>query len=538
MRIFLYNKGMSKEEKIAELEAENAKLKAENNHLSGENAKLKILNNWYLEQYRLAQHRRFGSKSEQTELPEQLGLFNEAEALADKEPETVGPYHRKKRKGKRDEFYDGLPTEQIIHELPQSERVCPDCGGPLHACGHEVLRREVEVIPAQIRAVEHVQTVYACRCCEQSSDADSQPMVKAPVPAPVIAGSGMASPSLVAFIMCNKYVLALPIYRQEQELGRIGVHISRQTMANWIIFTATKWLLPIYNLFKEALLRCGILHADETTLQVIREDGRKASQKSYMWEYHTGRDAEKQIALFEYRETRDGEHPRKFLKGFQGFLHVDGYAGYKKLEEQGVTIVECWAHARRKFHDAMKALSKSERVDTVANIGLEYCDKLFALERKFDEEKLTPEARLERRILESKPVAEAFFAWAQSKLPGAMPKSKLGVALAYAVNQRHWLMNFLLDGRLELSNNRAERTIRPFTVGRKNWLFAYCARGAKASAIVYSIIETAQANGLVPFMYLNYLFQTLPNIPQDQFSECLPWNPSVRKICEIPPLQS
>jgi transposase len=528
LRVLCYNIGMDKEQRIAELEAENVWLK-------NENTKLKILNDWYLEQYRLAQHRRFGSSSEKAVLPGQLGLFNEAEVLADEPEEQQIPAHtRKKRKGKRKEFYEGLPTEQIIHELPEGERICPDCGGPLHACGHEVLRREVEVIPAQVRAVEHVQTVYGCRNCEKDAEDDAPPMMKAPVPAPVIAGSGIASPSLVSIIMCNKYVLALPLYRQEQELQRIGVHISRQTMANWIIFTTSKWLRPIYDLLKEALLCYAILHADETILQVVKEDGREASQKSYMWEYHTGRDAGKQVALFEYQPTREGEHPQKFLAGFQGYLHVDGYAGYKSLEEQGVTIVECWAHARRKFHEALKALRKEDQVHSPANIGLEYCDKLFALERQFDEEKLTCEARQKRRILESKPVAEAFFSWAESVLPDTLPKSKLRQAVGYAINQRQWLMNFLLDARLELSNNRAERTIRSFTVGRKNWLFSYCAKGAEASAIAYSIIETAQANGLVPFMYLTYLFQTLPNIPLERFSECLPWSPAVQEVCKIP----
>jgi hypothetical protein len=238
--------------------------------------------------------------------------------------------------------------------------------------------------------------------------------------------------------------------------------------------------------------------------------------------------------LFEYQPTRAGEHPLKFLEGFQGFLHVDAYAGYRVLEDKGVTLVECWAHARRKFDEALKALKKDERTAAAANIGLNYCNKLFELERKFDELGLTYEERAKRREIESKPIAEAFFAWAESMLPQTLPKSKLGQAIGYAVNQRPRLMNFLLDGRLELSNNRAERTIRPFAVGRKNWLFSSCARGAKASAIVYSIIETAQANGLVPFMYLNYLFQTLPNIPVEQFPDCLPWNPDVQKICAAP----
>lgn len=528
---------MNKDKKIAELEAENARLKSENTKLSGENVKLKILNDWYLEQFRLAQHRRFGSSSERTEVPEQLGLFNEAETLAvETELEQVAAHTRKKRKGKRDEFYAGLPTEKIIYELPEDERICSECGGSLHACGHEVLRREVRVIPAQFVAEEHIQTVYGCRNCEKNADDTPPPMVKASVPAPVISGSGIASPSLVSFIMCNKYVLALPLYRQEQELQRIGIHISRQTMANWIIFTAINWLSPIYDLLKAELLKNDILHSDETTLQVIKEDGRKASQKSYMWEYHTGRDTDRQVALFEYQPTRESEHPQRFLAEFHGFLHVDGYAGYKQLEGRGVTIVECWAHARRKFHDVLKALDKKDRENDVANTGLEYCDKLFALECEFDEENISHEERLKRRLADSKPVAEAFFAWAESVLvlPQTLPKSKIGQAVGYAVNQRQWLMNFLLDGRLELSNNRAERTIRPFTIGRKNWLFSYCARGAKASAVAYSIIETAQANGLVPFVYLDYLFQTLPNIPKERFSECLPWNHRVREICGIP----
>jgi len=527
---------MENSNRIAELEAEIAQLKNIVISLADENAKLKILNDWYLEQFRLAQHRRYGASSEKTMLPDQLGLFNEAEVLADDVPEseTVGPYNRKKRKGKREEFYDGLPTEQIIHELPEDERVCPECGGPLHACGHEVLRREVKVIPAQVIAEEHVQTVYGCRDCEQNSADDAPPMVKAPVPAPVISGSGIASPSLLSFILCNKYVLALPLYRQEQELQRIGIHISRQTLANWIIFVAVHWLAPIYGLLLEELLKNDILHADETSLQVIKEDGRKASQKSYMWMYHTGRDAVRHVALFEYQPTREGKHPLEFLAGFQGFLHVDAYAGYRGLEDQGVILVECWVHARRKFDEALKALRKDERANAAANIGLTYCNKLFELERKFDELNLSPEERAGRREVESRPIAEAFFAWAESMLPQTLPKSKLGQAVGYAVNQKPWLMNFLLDGRLELSNNRAERSIRPFTVGRKNWLFSYCARGAKASAIAYSIIETAQANGLVPFMYLNYLFQTLPNIPVEQFHECLPWSPAVQECCKIP----
>ena len=527
--VLCYNIGMENQTKIAELKAEIAGLK-------NEIAKLQTLNNWYLEQFRLAQHRRFGASSEKTQLPEQLGFFNEVEATADpdvpeSEPEQVLP-KRKKQKGKRENDYSGLPTEQVVHELPESERICPVCGGPLHACGHEVLRREIEIIPAQVKAVEHVQTVYTCRACEKTSDADVLPMVKSNVPAPVIAGSGIASPSLLSFVLCNKYVLALPLYRQEQELKRIGLGISRQTMANWAIYAAARWLEPIYDLLKAELLLRDILHADETTMQVVKEDGRTASQKSYMWMYHTGKEAQRPIALFDYKATRHGEHPAAFLSGFRGFLHVDAYAGYKQLEERGVTIVECWAHMRRKFDDALKGMKKEGRAGSLASIGQAYCNKLFALERKYDEEQLDDEQRFRRRNLESKPFAEAFFAWAETVR--AVPDSLLGKAVGYAANQRPWLMNFLRDGRLELSNNRAERCIRPFTVGRKNWLFSFAAKGAKASAIIYSIVETAQANGLVPFMYLTLLFQTLPNIPPARFADYLPWSPLVQDVCRIP----
>jgi hypothetical protein len=305
-------------------------------------------------------------------------------------------------------------------------------------------------------------------------------------------------------------------------------------MANWIMFAVTKLLQLIYDLLHQELLRNEILHADETTVQVIRENGRKASQKSYMWVYHTGADSPRQLVLFEYQQTRASEHPQQFLSGFKGFLHVDAYVGYKKLEDQGVTIVECWAHARRKFDETLRTLNKEERQGAIANIGLEYCNKLFELERSFDEAGIDHEERSKRRILESKPIAEAFFAWAESVLPQALPKSKLRQALNYALNQRHWLMNFLLDGRLELSNNRAERNVRPFAIGRKNWLFSYCPNGADASAVLYSIVETAQANGLVPFLYLDYLFRTLPNIQPEQYHTCLPWSTEAQEYCRIP----
>jgi transposase len=252
---------MNKDKIIAELAAEVKQLKSENSVLKSENRiqadeieKLKLLTKYYEEQLRLALHRQFGASSEKTEAPVQPSLFNEAEVHADEsvpEPEFEKVIVRKKKsRGKREEFYADIPTEQIIHELPEAERICLDCGGLLHACGHSVLRRELEIIPAQVRAIEHVQTVYSCRKCEKNAADDAVPMLKSRVPAPVISGSGVASASLLSFVLSNKYVLALPLHRQQQELERIGVHISGQTMANWVIYAAKHWLKPIYDLMR------------------------------------------------------------------------------------------------------------------------------------------------------------------------------------------------------------------------------------------------------------------------------------------------
>jgi len=521
------------DERIAKLEAENATLKSRV-------AELSALNHWYEEQFRLAKHRLYGSSSEKTQAcTGQTSIFNEVEITADEntkesEIEQIAGHKSKKRKGKRDELYKGIPTEQVVHELPENERFCAQCGGKLHACGHEVLRKELEIIPAQVRALEHVQTVYSCRSCEKNAVDDSVPMVKSSVPVPVIQGSGIASPSLLAYILCNKYVLALPLNRQEQEFERVGVCLSRQTMANWMIYAANHWLKPIYELLKAELIQNDILHADETTVQVIK-DGRPANTQSYMWLYRTMERAEKPAVLFEYQPTRSSGHPLQFLSGYGGYLQVDGFQGYHILEPQGVTIVECWSHARRKFHDALKALAKADRAYAPANDGYVYCNRLFTLEDEYDKQKLTIDERLERRLRESKPIADEFFDWAEQTSLGDffLPKSTFGQAVTYAKNQRQWLMNVYLDGRLSISNNLAERSIRPFTIGRNNWLFAYSPKGADSSAVAYSIVETAKANNLVPMAYLQFLFEKLPNLPPARFHECLPWSDAVQLRCLV-----
>jgi transposase len=488
--------------------------------------KLEALIKFYEEQFRLAKHRQYGKSSEKTENPLQLSLFNEPEAVADKkEPEPKIEeitYSRKKRVGKREEDFKDLPVETIIYELPESEQNCKECGEPLHRMSQET-RRELTVIPAQVKVTEHVQYIYACRSCEKNND--HVPVIKVSAPEPVIKGSA-ASPSAVAHIMTQKYVNAVPLYRQEQGLLREGVNLSRQTMANWMVRCAQDWLVLIYIILKTLLLEEGTIHADETVLQVIHEEGKSANTNSYEWLYRTSGCALHPIILYEYKPTRSSAHPKAFLKGFNGYLHTDGYSGYHCID--GITVVGCWAHVRRKFDEALKALPQESRAGSDAETGLNYCNCLFELERAFAD--LSPDERYRERLKKSKPVSDAFFAWVRSV--NALPKMALGKAVGYAIEQRPYLENVFLDGRLELSNNRAERSIKPFVIGRKNWLFSNTARGAESSSIIYSIIETAKENGLNPFLYIKFLLETLPNTTTSNIENLLPWNPVVVDACK------
>lgn len=489
---------------------------------------------WLNQQLRLTRGQRFGASSERTQvISEQMSLFNEAETLADPDvPESdleQITYKRKKRTGKREMDFSGLPVEQIVHELPEAERVCPECGGPLHACGHTVLRRELKYVPAQYKVVEHVQTAYSCRCCEQTSD--HVPMKKSAVPPALLPGSGIVSPSLLAHILSSKYVLALPLYRQEQEFRRAGVPVSRQTMANWILSIHEKWFAAFFQLLRRELLRNEILHADETTLTVLREPGRMARQKSYVWVYRTSGNSCRPVVLYDYQPSRAGECASRFLNGFSGCLHTDGYEAYHCKLPPEITAVGCWAHMRRKFTDLLKSLPKEVRRKSPGQVGLEFCNKLFALEEDYKKQELSFGERFQARLERSKSVAVSFFAWARKEYEkNPVPKSMLGAALTYAVRQESWLMNVFLDGRLELSNNRAERSVRPFALGRKNWLFSNTPKGAEASAAIYSIVETAKANGLRPFAYLDFLLERLAN--GTVMEECLPWMSPAQNLCK------
>jgi len=487
-------------------------------------------------QVRLLTAKRFGASRERTpENTSQLTLFadafNEAEASAEPfspEPDLtqVKGYQRKRRKGQRDELLQGLPENVIEYRLSEEEMVCPSCGHARHIMGQEV-HRELRIVPAQFWVDVHVQYVYSCRHCEQHSDSHESCVVTAPRPKRAIPNS-VASPSVVAYIMEQKFVMGSPLYRQEQEWERRGIHLTRQTMSNWLLYCAEHWLDPIYQRMKAHLLKRDIIQADETTLKVLNEAGKAAESKSYMWLYRSGREGPG-IVLYEYQPDRRGCRPQEFLRGFQGFLQTDGYAGYNQVEN--VIRVGCWSHARREFDEAIKASGTKGR-HSKAREGMEFCNKLFRLEREWQD--LSPADRYEQRLIHSQPVLEDFLAWLHATREDVLEKSHLGQAITYCLNQWEPLTAFLRDGRLEIDNNRSERSIKPFVIARKNFLFCITPKGAQASAVIFSIIETAKENGLKPFEYLEWLLSQLPNATSNDLDQYLPWSDALPDHCRSP----
>ena len=407
----------------------------------------------------------------------------------------------------KDRLPPDLPVEVVEHFLPKEEQSCPECGEGLHIMGKEI-RREFKLIPAKPVIVEHIKYIYSCRECEKCSC--HVPIIKAPVDEPVIKGS-FASPEAVAHIMTQKFVGGVPLYRQEQEFSRNGIGLSRQTMSNWILKCSHDWLEPVYAKLHEMLCKQEVLHADETTLQVLHEPGKTAQSKSYMWLYRTSGDAKMPIILYEYQPDRRAKHPKEFLTGFKGFLHTDGYSGYHTELPEDVVVVGCWSHARRKFDEALKGLTEKDREGSLSHKGKQYCDKLFKIEKRLKD--IPPGDRKSERQKQAKPVLDEFLTWLKSVNP--VPKSGLGKAVYYALEQWKYLERYILDGRLEISNNRAERSIKPFVIDRKNFLFANTVKGARGSAVMFSIIETAKENGLNPYTYLTYIFKTAPNVDME-----------------------
>ena len=490
-------------------------------------SELEQKNQWLMEQLRLIRKKQFGSTSEKAseEVLEQLSLlFNEAELYAaeveeQKEEDApvveVRPHTRKKSGSVKDVVPKDIPVQVVEHRIPEEELVCPQCGDEMTVIGKEI-RESLVFKQAEAYLRQDVYYTYACQTCNKEDI--STPVVKTPKEPSIIPGS-YASPEAVAYIAVQKFVMCAPLYRQELDWNRKNIMISRQTMANWLIRCARDWFAPVYEKLHKELVTREILHSDETSIQVLHEDGKTPQSKSSMWLYRTSGDAEHPIVLYQYQPGKNSDYPKAFLKGFHGYLQTDGASYYNSVE--GVTHVGCWAHLRRKFEDARNVMPKGKRSPT-AEQGVAYCTKLFELEKSF--KKLTPEERKKQRLEQEKPVLDAMLAWANTRQ--AAPKSKLGMALTYLQNQWEYLNNYLLDGRIELSNNRAERSIKPFVMSRKNFLFANTPNGAQSSAVIFSLIETAKENGLDPYRYLTWVLQTAPTLDRTQegwAANLLPW---------------
>ena len=481
----------------------------------------------------LLRKEKFGASSEKTpkQVEGQLSLFNEAELEADdsiSEPITkdVKGYKRIHSKTKREELIKDLPIREILCESAPEEQICPGCHSELKPLGKETVREELEYIPAKLQIVRYVRMAYECPKCKHT---DHPYIHKALTPTSLLNHS-LASPSSVANVMYQKYVNSVPLYRQEKDWEQLGISLSRATMANWVIRCSQDYLMPVVEHLKKELLSRDIVHCDETPVQVLKEEGKKPQTKSYMWLYRTGNDAKASVILYDYQPSRNGDHAVTYLKDFKGFVHSDGFSGYNKLKD--ITRCGCWAHLRRKFIEAIPNKKAQGASLTSAEIGRDYCNQLFKIEESLQE--LSPDERYQKRLELEKPVLETFWCWLENLT--FLKGSALGKAVIYAKNQKPYMENYLLDGRLSISNNAAENAIRPFIVGRKNWLFADTPKGASASAAVYSLIETAKANGLNVYTYLEYLLLYMPDIDwhnePELLDQLMPWSDAVQEECK------
>ena len=501
-------------------------LNALTKELHASNEKMQLL----MEQVILGKQNRFGRSSEKMEDTSQICFrevngtivfFNEAEAVCDlnaAEPEDLELKSPKqpKRKGKKEADLSGLPVRRIDHYL-SAEELEAEFGVRGWKQLPDAISRKYHFVPAKVEVEEHHIGVYASKTDEH--------MVKADHPKTLLHGS-LVSPSLGAAIINGKYVNAVPLYRLEQEFQRYGLQITRQNMANWCIRLAEEYLSILYDYLHKELYFYHVIQADETPV-LVNHDGRKAGSKSWMWVYRSGHLYQKrQIVLYEYQQTRNASHPREFLKGYDGICVTDGYQVYHTLEKEleELTIAGCWVHCRRRFDEALKLISKSYQKESNAFLLMKQIQAIYREEGKLKD--LSSDERLKQRQAVIKPLVDAFFAYL--KTINVSKKDKFGDAVGYALNQEKYLRVFLTDGDVPIDNNASERAIRGFCIGKKNWQMIDTIHGAKSSAIIYSIVETAKANNLKPFDYVQHLLEEIPKHMNDKdcsfLEDLLPWS--------------
>lgn len=479
----------------------------------------------------------FGSSSEKGigQIPGQMDLFNEVEASADpsleeadakdateENQEDVSKKGPRKKRSTDKERYKGVPVEKRYLEPSEGTPVCEECGSLMEKIGEEFVRRELRITPARAKVIEYYSVNYACKQC--MDDAVSPTIVKGK-DGKAHMMYGMASASTVAWIIYQKYCNGMPLYRIEQDLGNLGVKIGRATLSNWVIKNGTAFFTPMYEFFHRKLLERGFAMADETPVQILHEPGRRAQTQSYMWLFRSGEDGEYPIILYKYSETRAGDTAADFLDGFHGYLMCDGYSGYNKVKT--AKRLACWAHVRRYLIDA---IPKGKQLDysQPSVQGVMYINQLFDKEDKIRKKYKTFDAIKEARDSQERPIIEGFLSWLDKQEP--VRNSRLDKAVTYIRNRREHLATYLEDGRCSFSNNLSENSIRPFVVGRKGWLFCNTPAGAETSAMAYTMVEMAKANGVNPYHYLTFLFEKQPNetMSDDELEQLAPWNDEVK----------
>lgn len=509
------------------LEESNAKNDAKDQLISNLQAQLDYLKN-----------KVFGSTNESKKdvFPGQMTLFTNDEDT-NKQAVTVEPEiieiksHTRERKPKAtyDEMFENIKTTQVaVETLSEEERRCPECGEIMISIGSEIIRTEIIYHEPRLERIEYVATTYRCPNFLKESETT---IVKDKCKPALIQGSYVSS-GLAAHVMYSKYVMANPLYRQEQDFMHLGAKIGRGTMANWIIRCSQDYLVHMYNHLHASLLNRKYLMADETPIQVLKEPERRPQSKSYIWVVRTGEDRNVPIILFKYTPTRKGENAAGFLEGAPKgyYLMTDGYKGYNKVPE--ANRCACWAHIRRYW---LNAIPKGHEHDYnhPAVQGFMYCEKLFAYEKQYKAKGLSIKQTYKRRLKDQEPLIDAFLAWVDNLKPKT--GDKIIKAITYTNGCRPYLKNYLQDGACSLSNNLSENAVRPIVMGRKNWLFSDTQAGAEASMVIYSLIETAKANDIDPLKYLTYLLENRLNedMTDEDLENFAPWSEATRELCKI-----
>ena len=501
------------------LEQENSDLKQQlalqQSQISQQHARIRALE----ELLAALRQRQFGSSSEKIPI-DQLSFFNEADNESVESSDTsilgdaitVGAHTR--RATRRVSIPAELPREDILHDVPDDQKFCPHDQTPLHLIGDE-LHEQLDIIPAQVKVLRHRRLKYACPCCQQY-------VITATKPAQPIEKS-FAAPGLLAYIVTQKYVDALPLYRQVEIFHRIGIELDRTTLANWMV-RCGQLIQPLINLIHDKIMEHGVLHMDETVVQVLNEPGKAAQTQSYMWVMRAT--APHAAVLFHYEPTRGGDVAKHLLREFKGTLMVDGYEGYHAAcVQNNITRLGCWAHARRKFIEAKQAQPKHKTGK--ADQALAWIQQLYRIE--LDSKDKSADDKYTVRLQLAQPIIDKLKIWLEKSILNVPPKTAIGKALHYMHTQWPRLIRYLEHGEYPIDNNPAENAIRPFVIGRKNWLFSASQQGAAASANLYSLIETAKANGLEPYAYLRKIFTELPKATTlAEIEELLPWQINVK----------